>query len=280
MPTIVRIGGGGVDTSAVTATASDVKSGVIFCDRTGTIQEGSMPVRDAINIEVNVEESVTREEGYYPSITVKGPTLTGDAKASDVVKGKTFYSNSGAIQTGSLEKRTGGEYAASLGAAIKTFPQGLYTSDIIVKSPPALTGDAEESDVVKGKTFYSNSGTIKTGTLTIPTLDFFQTEPESYEAKIGDSGSILPTILIFYTSEQLKSLGIPFDSVNDNNFTYSLSGIQASCQTYQNERRDFSISLSYDKTTGNIAALIRAELNKPTVGLKFNIAIRYYYLKL
>lgn len=106
---------------------------------------------DSINLATIVEraKTITKPSGSYTVtangtydvtnyvsvvVNVPNPTLSGTAKANQVVKGATFYSDSYTLQTGTFE--------------------GLIPD-----------GNAVAANVLKGKTFYGN-GTIKlTGTI-------------------------------------------------------------------------------------------------------------------
>ena len=90
------------DISIVTAEAGDVKTGKVFVDENGLTTVGTMPVNAATTVNATVGGTQTLTAGYYASITVNGPTLTGDAAAANVLSGKKFYSNSGTQQTGSM----------------------------------------------------------------------------------------------------------------------------------------------------------------------------------
>ncbi len=88
------------------ATVGNVLSGKTFYNTDAmAIQTGTMTNRGAVSASVSVGGSYTIPTGYHNgSGKVTGPTLSGNALASDVASGKTFYSNSGTKQTGTLVK--------------------------------------------------------------------------------------------------------------------------------------------------------------------------------
>ena len=53
MPTLINFGGGGTDTSMVTATPPDVLESKIFVDSNGEEQIGTMPNNGAISLSIN-----------------------------------------------------------------------------------------------------------------------------------------------------------------------------------------------------------------------------------
>ena len=158
----VFVKGGGTTLEEVNATTKEVLYGYTYNDSEGEVQTGTMPNKGTINANVNVNEEYSNTGGYYSSIKITGPTLTGNAEMSNVLAGKTFYSNSGTIQTGTMANR--GIVNETIG--IDESYSGLegYYSSINITGP-SLTGNATVDNVLSGQTFYSNSGEIQTGTM-------------------------------------------------------------------------------------------------------------------
>ncbi len=79
-----------------------------------------MPNKGAITDSVGVGGTYSStQNGYVTTINITGPTLSGNAGAGDVLSGKTFYSNSGTKQTGTMTNQ---------GAVSQTInPGGSYT---------------------------------------------------------------------------------------------------------------------------------------------------------
>lgn len=108
---------------------------------------------------LTLEQIVTKAKQITPA-----PTLSGNATSSDVLKDKTFYNtDANTIQTGTIE--TLNATTVTSNGTIQT--NGKYVNgNIVVEVPsPTLNGDAEASNVLSGKTFYSNSTTKQTGTM-------------------------------------------------------------------------------------------------------------------
>ena len=158
----VFVKGGGTTLEEVSATTKQVLSGYTYNDSEGEVQTGTMPNNGAINKTINVDEKFEGDAGYYSSINITGPTLTGNAEVSNVLADKTFYSNSGTIQIGTMPNR--GIVNETIG--IDESYSGLegYYSSINITGP-SLTGNATVDNVLSGQTFYSNSGEIQTGTM-------------------------------------------------------------------------------------------------------------------
>lgn len=158
----VFVKGGGTTLETINATKKEVLSGYTYNDSEGEVQTGTMPNNGAINKTINVGEMFNSGEGYYSSINITGPTLTGNAEMSNVLADKTFYSNSGTIQTGTMANR--GIVNETIG--IDESYSGLegYYSSINITGP-TLTGTATPEVVRVGYTFYSNNGNQQTGVM-------------------------------------------------------------------------------------------------------------------
>lgn len=158
----VFVKGGGTTLEEVSATIDKVLSGYTYNDSEGEVQTGTMPNNGAINETINVDGRFEGNAGYYSSIKITGPTLSGNAEVSNVLADKTFYSNSGTIQTGTMANR--GVVNETIG--IDESYSGLegYYSSINITGP-TLTGTATPEVVRVGYTFYSNNGEQQTGVM-------------------------------------------------------------------------------------------------------------------
>ena len=158
----VFVKGGGTTLEEVNATKKEVLSGYTYNDSEGEVQIGTMPDNGAINETINVDGRFEGNAGYYSSIKITGPTLTGNAEVSNVLADKTFYSNSGTIQTGTMANR--GIVNETIG--IDESYSGLegYYSSINITGP-TLTGTATPEVVRVGYTFYSNNGNQQAGVM-------------------------------------------------------------------------------------------------------------------
>ena len=158
----VFVKGGGTTLEEVNATEKEVLSGYTYNDSEGEVQTGTMPNNGAINETINVDGKFEGNAGYYSSIKITGPTLTGNAEVSNVLADKTFYSNSGTIQTGTMANR--GIVNETIG--IDESYSGLegYYSSINITGP-TLTGTATPEVVRVGYTFYSNNGNQQAGVM-------------------------------------------------------------------------------------------------------------------
>lgn len=106
------------------------------------------------------------ESNIKTGISIGGITGTftsdADAVANDIIKGKTAYVKGEQI-TGTIETFTPSKVTSN--GTLQT--SGKYVdADIVVEVPsPTLDGNAEASNVLNGKTFYSDSTTKQTGTM-------------------------------------------------------------------------------------------------------------------
>ena len=108
---------------------------------------------------LTLEQIVTKAKQITPV-----PTLSGNATVNQVLKDATFYNTDPNTKlTGTIETFTPSTVTSN--GTLQT--SGKYVNaDIIVEVPsPTLNGDAEASNVLAGKTFYSNSTTKQTGTM-------------------------------------------------------------------------------------------------------------------
>lgn len=124
----------------VTAIESDVLLGKTFVDSSGNLKIGTLE-------------------------------FTGNAIAANVLETKTFYSNSVQQLSGSMKNN--GAYTISItpgtSAQSQTIPEGYHNGSGVVTVAAAplslVDGTAVASDVLSGKTFFSDSYNVKTGTM-------------------------------------------------------------------------------------------------------------------
>lgn len=199
----------------------------------------------------------------YVDIDVPAPTLSGDAAASDVLSGKTFYNSDYTKRTGTITSKAAATYNTS--SSDQTISSGQYLSGtqtikavttenidaaniksgVTIKvgdansagriknvtgtySGPTLSGDATTSDVLSGKTFYSDSYTKKTGTYTAPTITSItpsNTSPVSMSANNNYKPTASGYAISSYSSVTPSSSGASFSSgmvkMDGNGYAYS-----------------------------------------------------------
>lgn len=108
---------------------------------------------------LTLEQIVTKAKQITPA-----PTLSGNATVNQVLKGATFYNTDGNTKlTGTIETFTPSKVTSN--GTLQT--NGKYVdADIVIEVPsPTLDGNAVASNVLAGKTFYSDSTTKQTGTM-------------------------------------------------------------------------------------------------------------------
>lgn len=159
----VFVKGGGATLDEITATSDKVLSGYTYNDSEGEVKTGTMTNKGTVTKNVAVGETYTDTEGYYSSITVTGPTLSGNATAAQVLTGQTFYSSNGTKQTGTMNSN--GTFSKSVGVDDTVTGTAGYYSSITVTGP-TLSGNATTGVVRNGYTFYSNNGIKQIGTMT------------------------------------------------------------------------------------------------------------------
>lgn len=111
-----------------TAGASQVLTGYTFSNDSDIGVAGTMTNNGAVSESVGVGGTYTIPAGYHNgSGTVTGPTLSGNAGAANVLKDKTFYSDSGTKQTGTMANN--GAWSKSVSSTTaQTGGAGYYSS--------------------------------------------------------------------------------------------------------------------------------------------------------
>ena len=206
-------GGGGADTSVVTATASDVLVGKIIVDAEGEPVIGTMPNIGAASQILDAGESYTIPAGYHNGsgkVTVQSlatMTASGDATASQILSGKKAYVD-GSLITGSMPNNTGVNTNGSVPGVNSSYPtiptregsglqigvdtygvnrihlcppEGYYQGGggSYVNRPAADFGNAAANQVISGATFTSSNGLKLTGTLAVQSVLSFNAAPYS-----------------------------------------------------------------------------------------------------
>ena len=147
------------------AGTGDVLSGKTFSNSSGNGLTGTMTNRGAVSTSINAGSSYTIPAGYHNgSGKVTANANSGNAGTSQVLSGYTFYSNSATKQTGTMTNNGAVSTSVGVGGSY-TVPAGYHNGSGKV-SGPTLSGNAATNQVMSGATFYSNSGTKQTGTLT------------------------------------------------------------------------------------------------------------------
>jgi hypothetical protein len=177
------------DTDSGDAAAGDMRAGKkAWVD--GAEVTGNVAVKSGANLTVS-GKTVTVPAGIYDSQAQKS-VADGSATPSATVTGDELGDTSSSYPISITPKATVGTagYISSIsdGSVITKYiqtesknvtPSGSEQTitpstnkllHSVVVAAVNLTGNAAESDVMSGKTFYSNSATKKTGTLTVPSL--------------------------------------------------------------------------------------------------------------
>ena len=158
----------GSDVSQVTANASDVLSPKVIVDKNGHPLVGTMTNNGSWSGTTSYQGSLTIPKGYHDGtgkVTGGSFSFSGTAGTADVLNGKTFYSNSGTRQTGSMTNNGAWSSTTSYGGSV-TIPAGYHNgAGTVTGGAFSFAGNAGTGDVLSGRTFYSNSGTRQTGTM-------------------------------------------------------------------------------------------------------------------
>ena len=199
MGTVYTFGAGISGNAAVTAEASDVLNPKVIVDKNGNPITGTMTNRGAWNGTVQVGGELTIPEGYHDGtgkVTTDGIVLDGDASASQVLSGKTFYADSANKLTGTMQNRGAWIGTTAYGGEV-TIPEGYHNGQGKVSAGTfTFTGNASPADVLSGKTFYAGNGTKQTGTMANPSvlsaggLWYDNSHPNGFWTSIYTSGYI------------------------------------------------------------------------------------------
>ena len=177
------------DTDSGDAAAGDMRNGkkawVDGAEVTGNVAEKSgadLTVSGkTVTVPAGIYDSQAQKSvadgSATPSATVSGDEI-GDTSSSYpiTITPKATVGTAGYISTiadGSAVTKyiqTESKNATPSGSEQTITPTAGKLLHSVVVAAVNLTGNAAESDVMSGKTFYSNSTTKKTGTLTVPTF--------------------------------------------------------------------------------------------------------------
>lgn len=186
---VVILGVTGTYTDSGDAAAGDIRTGKkAWVD--GAEVTGNVAVKSGADLTVS-GKTVTVPAGIYDSQAQKS-VADGAATPNATVSGAEIGDNSSSypititpkasvgtpgyissISNGSLVTKyiqTESKNATPSGSEQTITPTAGKLLHSVVVAAVNLTGNAAESDVMAGKTFYSNSTTKKTGTLTVPSL--------------------------------------------------------------------------------------------------------------
>lgn len=134
--------------------------------------KGDMGFKGESSYAVAVENGYTGTYEQHASALANIENITfnptGDVVETQVLTGKTFYSDSKTKKTGTMQNRGSVEIVPL--DTEQAIGQGYHdgTGKVLGVS---LTGDVTESDVTSGKTFYNNGLTKKTGTMRIELMN-------------------------------------------------------------------------------------------------------------
>lgn len=126
-----------------------------------TLKELLQEIADAIRNKTGSTDGIKATN--FPTAIANISTGSGTATSADVLVGKTFTNDNGE-QTGSMTNNGAITTTIAQGGSY-TIPQGYHNGSGKV-SATANSGDASSDQVLSGKTFYSNSATKQTGTMT------------------------------------------------------------------------------------------------------------------
>lgn len=137
---IIGNGGGSVDLSQADATTSNVLYGkTFFSSASDEVQTGTFASQEKSVSPTTSAQTVTPDNGrWLSSVTVGAVSLTGNATASKVISGYTFYSNSLTKQTGTCVPKliatqsTGTHSVTDSSATSPTADGGSYWKSTVV----------------------------------------------------------------------------------------------------------------------------------------------------
>ena len=151
------------------ATSSHVLSNASFTNTSKATYTGGIAIKGKYAPTLSFGSQVSSGAGYYDSISISVPSLSGNATSSQVLSGYTFMNASGS-QTGGITSKTIST-SVGVGGTYTNTTAGYYTS-IKVAGPTLADATATKDKVLSGYVFYNSSGK-QTGTYTAPTFSKF-----------------------------------------------------------------------------------------------------------
>ena len=192
-------------------------------------------IADAIRTKTKGTDKINAQDFPTAIANIKGGS--GNATSADVLSGKTFTNDDGE-QTGAMANNGTISTTISQGGSY-TIPQGYHSGSGVVKAT-ANSGNASTSQVLSGYTFYSNSATKQTGTMTnqgTKTVTISPggsyTIPQGYHSgsgKVSASSSTFKYIQGGFTTGASYSSTLDFGSSCKNGYAI----ITTSCSGYNN----------------------------------------------
>lgn len=218
----VFVKSGGTTLEEVTATKDKVLSEYTYNDSEGEVQTGTMPNNGAINKVIDVGEEFNSNAGYYSSINITGPILSGTATTRQVLSGYSFYNTTGTKETGSMIHR--GRVTCNLDYG-ETYSGGNGYYSIVKVTAPSRYGDASASHVLEGKTFM-NSTTNSTGTM-VNRGDLIETIDNFGDPNSGDTSRFSTTNAGYYSSITVNCTWTVYTKTQEINGHFCNTGVTA-----------------------------------------------------
>ena len=141
-----------------------------------SVSDGKNLIASAItdkNVPTDATDTFETMANNILNISADVIELTGDAVTENVLSGKTFYNTNPETKITGTMTDNGAvtkSITPSTSSQTYTIPKGYHdgTGVVTVEAAPTslINGDATEANVLSGKKFFSDSYTVKTGTMT------------------------------------------------------------------------------------------------------------------
>lgn len=236
------------------------------------------PYGSEIPTQNNTIDANVKRIGYYhwaiknklKALGVKVPASAGDntsTSARDFVD--TDHINTTYAALNAIALQNAGDQTVSVGGSY-TVPVGYVSTSYKVKGP-TLSGNATAADVLKDKTFYSNSGTKQTGEMTnngavsaSVGLNSSYTIPAGYH---NGSGTVAGPVVNTYTGKQTITLDITKATVDGNDSYVCTSGVLPTGY-YDNATITYNVSEAIDSSTERVFNIYDAPSTSVTLNSK------------